>query len=71
MPMVYKIDILDALKQKGYSSTRMRNERLLPESTMTCIRQGKPISWKAIETICRLLECQPGDILIMADASEE
>lgn len=65
MPMIYKIDILAALKEKGYVTTTLRKEKILSESTLTCIRQNKPISWKAIETICELLDCQPGDILEM------
>lgn len=71
MPMKYKIDIIEALKDKGYNTNRIRTEKILPESTMTSVRHGKPISWKAIETICCLLDCQPGDILIMSDETED
>lgn len=63
MPLKYKIDILEALKAAGYSSTRLRNEKLMGESYMTQLRRGDMVSWKTIETICMLLQCQPGDIL--------
>lgn len=63
MPVRYKIDVLEALRGAGYSSTRLRRERLLGESYMQQLRRGDLVSWKAIETICRLLNCQPGDIL--------
>lgn len=63
MPIKYKIDIMDALKKAGYSSTRLRNEKIMGESYMQQLRRGELVSWKTIETICRLLECQPGDIL--------
>lgn len=63
MPIKYKIDIMDALKKAGYSSTRLRNEKLMGESYMQQLRRGELVSWKTIETICRLLNCQPGDIL--------
>ena len=63
MPIRYKIDGLEALKAAGYSSTKLRNEKLMGESYMTQLRHGKLVSWATIETICRLLDCQPGDIL--------
>ena len=63
MPIVYKIDVLAALKEKGYSSARIRNEKLIGQSYLQQIRHGEMVSWKTIETLCRLLECQPGDIL--------
>ncbi|MCC8099771.1 MAG: helix-turn-helix domain-containing protein [Clostridiales bacterium] len=63
MPIRYKIDILAALKTKGYPSTRIRKEKLMGQATLTQLRHGELVSWMNIETICRLLNCQPGDIL--------
>ncbi len=63
MPIRYKIDILAGLKKAGYSSTRIRNEKLMGQATLTQIRRGELVSWMNIETICRLLNCQPGDIM--------
>lgn len=64
MPMYYKIDIIAALKEKGYNTNRLRTENLLSQSAIQSIREKKPISWSNIAKICALLECQPGDILI-------
>ena len=63
MPIRYKLDILDTLKKAGYSSTRIRNEKLMGQATLQQLRHGELVSWKNIEVICRLLDCQPGDIL--------
>ena len=63
MPLRYKIDILEALKEAGYSSTRLRKEKLMGESYMTQLRRGEMVSWKTVETICALLDCQPGDLI--------
>ena len=71
MPLKYKTDILEALKDAGYSSTRLRKEKLMGESYMTQIRRGEMVSWKTIETICRLLNCQPGDIIEYVPAAEQ
>lgn len=63
MPIRYKINVMEELKKAGYSSTRLRNEKLMGESYMQQLRRGELVSWKAIDTICALLHCQPGDIL--------
>ncbi len=63
MPIRYKFDVLAALKEKGYSSTRIRKERLMGQATLTQLRHGDLVSWMNIETICHLLQCQPGDLL--------
>jgi len=59
----YKGDLLAALKAAGYSSYRLRKEKLLGEATIQRIRQGESVSWENISTICKLMDCQPGDIL--------
>lgn len=63
MNIFYKIDVLAELKKKGYSSYRLRKERIFGEATIQKIRTGELVSWENISTICRLLECQPGDIV--------
>ena len=71
MPLHYKIDVLEALKDAGYSSTRLRKEKLMGESYMTQLRHGEMVSWKTIETICRLLNCQPGDLVEFIDEEKQ
>lgn len=63
MPIIYKIDVLEALKQAGYNTNKIKKEKLIAEQTLQNLRHGKSISWSTIETICKLLNCQPGDIL--------
>ena len=70
MPIVYKIDILAALKEAGYNTTRLRKEKLLSESTIQKFRQKLPVSWENIATLCRLLNCQPGDIMEYVEEKE-
>lgn len=67
MPMKYKFNVLSELKNKGYTTYRIRQSKLLSESTVQKLRNEEPVSWENIETICRLLECQPGDILEYQD----
>ena len=63
MAIVYKLDILDALKSKGYNTNRLRKEKLLSESTIQKLRSGEGVSWDNLDTLCKLLECDISDIL--------
>lgn len=63
MPLRYKVNILAALKEKGYNTNRLRKEKLLGESTIQQLRIGELVSWNNIDRICTLLECQPGDLV--------
>ena len=63
MAIRYKVDVLAELKKKGYSSTRIREEKLIGQSYLQQRRRGELVSWKTLDTICALLECQPGDLI--------
>ena len=71
MALQYKIDIMAELKKKGYSSTKIREEKLIGQSYLQQIRHGELVSWKTIDTICMLLNCQPGDLVEYVPGVEE
>lgn len=60
----YKIDILQALKEAGYSTYRLQKEKLLATTTLVKLRHGDTtITLESLNAICDMLECQPGEIL--------
>lgn len=59
----YKINIMDSLKAKGYTSYRLRKEKIFGEATMTKFRNKEYINFDNLNLLCTLLNCQPGDIL--------
>ena len=63
MPLRFKIDVLEELKKKGYTSYTLRKENILSQSTIQKLREGKGLAWENIERLCALLECQPSDQL--------
>lgn len=63
MPMAYKIDVIAALKDAGYNTSTIRKEKIMGESMLQKIRSGQMVSWAVLETLCELLDCQPGDIV--------
>ena len=63
MPMRYKVDILAALKEKGYNTTRIRRDKIIGEQMLTKIRNREMCSWAVMCKLCELLQCQPGDLV--------
>ena len=63
MAIRYKIDVLAELKKKGFSSTKIREDNLIGQSYLQQLRHQELVSWKTIDTICALLDCQVGDIV--------
>jgi len=61
--MKYKIDVLSALKEAGYNTNTIRKEKIMGEAMLQKLRSGQMVSWSVLETICSLLDCQPGDLI--------
>lgn len=70
MPLKYKVNVLEALKTAGYTSTRLRTEKIFGERTIQKMRNGEVVSADSLGRICKLLHCQPGDILEYVDDPE-
>lgn len=67
----YKIDVMKSLSDRGFTSTRMRKEKILSEATMQNLRKGKGITTETLNTICIILRCQPSDVLEITPTDEE
>lgn len=63
MPIVYKINVLQALKEKGYNTNKIRKEKIMGEAMLQKLREGRMVSWATFETLCELLDCQPADLI--------
>ena len=59
----YKIDILYALKCRGFNSTFLRQNKILSESAMSSLRHDKPVSFTTLDRICALLGRDVSDII--------
>lgn len=64
-------EIMESLKSKGYTTSVMRKERLLSESTIQNIRRGKMIDSDTIGKICDMLGCQPGDLVVNVTSEDD
>ena len=62
MPIKYD-KLFRMLKERGVTTYQIRKEKIISESSLQKLREGKPISTATIERMCDLLDCQPGDIM--------
>ena len=63
MAIKYKTNVLALLKNNGYTTYKLRKEKILGESTLQKMRTNILLSWAELNTVCTLLNVQPGDIL--------
>ena len=63
----YKIHELEELKGKGYTSYKLRKDKIMGEAQIQKIRQGEIASKETLNTICKLLQIQPGELLEYID----
>ena len=61
--IIQKIPIIPALAAAGYNPARIRREKIIGEKYMTQLRRGHVPSHGLLDTLCRLLNCQPGDLI--------
>lgn len=62
--IVYKFDVLPALKEAGYSTYVLQRDNILPRGTLTKLKNNDTdISLKTLNKICELLDMQPGNII--------
>lgn len=61
--IIQKFPIIPALTASGYNPARIRREKLISERYMTALRHGHVPSHGLLDKLCRLLDCQPGDLI--------
>lgn len=62
MPIEYS-KLFELMKIKGITTYRIRKENIISQSALQSLKDGKSVTIDTIEKLCRVLDCQPGDIL--------
>lgn len=63
MPIKYD-KLLKLLKDREYTTYRIRKENIMSQSAFQKIRTGTgDIDTRTISKLCKILDCQPGDIM--------
>lgn len=59
----YKKDIIFALKEKGYSTYKIKQQKIFNQSQLQQLRDNKLLTQDALNKLCYILNCQSRDIL--------
>ena len=59
----YRIDVMDALKQAGYTQYVLKKDKLLGGADVDKIRNGIVLGNIGLNSLCTLLRCQPGKLI--------
>ena len=68
--IVYKINVINELKKHGYSTYRIRSEKIFNETQLQKFRTNGTITFDTLDKLCRLINLQPGDILEFVENNE-
>lgn len=71
--MPFKYDkLMQLLKQKGYTTYKIRKEKLIGQATLQKLQNNiGDIDTRTLERLCRVLECDIGDIMEFVPDEEE
>lgn len=61
--LIYKIDVIDTLKESGYNSTKILKENIISQSAMQKLRNNEMVGIKTLDQLCKVLDMQPGNII--------
>lgn len=61
--IVYSKNIIEELGKKGYTTYRIKQEKIFNQTQLQQLRDNKLLTQDNLNKLCKLLECQPGDIL--------
>ncbi len=62
MPIKYD-KLFSLMREKGLTTYRIRQENIISQSALTAIKNGKSVTTDTIAKLCKVLNCQPGDIM--------
>lgn len=69
MPIKYD-KLFAMMKGKGLTTYRIRMENIISQSALTALKNGKSVTTDTIAKLCKVLQCQPGDILEYEEEQE-
>ena len=62
MPMDYQ-ELFKKMQSAGLTSYRIRKEKIISERSLQALRENRAVNTDTICALCRVLNCQPGDLM--------
>lgn len=70
MAIKVNLDVLMAQKKKGLTELAKEVDITLANMSILKNNKAKAVRFSTLESICKALDCQPGDILIYEDEED-
>ena len=70
MAIKVNVDVLMAQKKKGLTELAKEVDITLANLSILKNNKAKAVRFSTLESICKALDCQPGDILIYEDEED-
>ena len=67
----YKIDVIKALSDKGYTSYKIKQDGTLSQGTLKKLKEGGNVTLDTLNSVCIMLRCQLSDIIEIVATDEE
>ena len=55
--------LFSMMKAKELTTYRIRKDNIISQSALTALNQGRNVTLDTIDKLCRVMNCQPGDLL--------
>ena len=59
----YKIDVVQALCDKGFTSYKIKQNSLLSQGTLKKLKDGGNVTLETLDAVCCMLRCNIEDII--------
>ena len=70
MAIIYN-KLLKKMDEQGITSYTLKKDNIIGQATFKKIKEGGDIDTRTISKLCKLLNCQPGDILEYVEDENE
>ena len=63
--------LIQMMKDHGINSYTVKRDKIIGQATYKKIMSGEYVNLSTIDTLCRLFNCQPGDLLEYVEDNQE
>lgn len=63
MAYKYKIDVVQALSDKGFTSYKIKQRKLLSQGTLKKLKECGNVTLDTLDAVCCMLRCDISDII--------
>lgn len=70
MPIKYD-KLFQMMQKQGLTTYKIRKENIISQSALTAIKNGKSVTIDTIAKLCKVLHCQPGDLMEYEEDNEQ